>query len=155
LVNTILRTGNTFKLEKLSYKAFQKLFGKSVGKRAPGMFVSRLIFKAERAGGQVIEIPTHSTKLSQTCQCGRVKKKSLCERIHQCECGVVAQRDLYSALLAKYIEPDTFVLQVSQLIEDWQSVELRLQAAWRTATGAIRCSVNHGIQPVHNTANQL
>ena len=134
LVNDILRTGDVIKLEKLSYKAFQKLYGKSVGKRAPGMFVSHLINKAQRAGGRVVEIPTHSTKLSQTCQCGRVRKKKLSERVHQCECGVVAQRDLYSALLAKHIEPDTFVLQVSQLVDDWQSVELRLQAAWRTAT---------------------
>ncbi|HEY9599993.1 MAG TPA: transposase [Allocoleopsis sp.] len=134
LVNDILRTGNVIKLEKLSYKAFQKLFGKSVGKRAPGMFVSHLKSKAERAGGQVIEIPTYNTKLSQTCQCGRVNKKKLSERVHRCECGVVAQRDLYSAFLAKHIEPDTFVLQVSQLLDDWQSAELRLQAAWRTAT---------------------
>ncbi len=134
LVNTILRTGDTIKLEKLSYKAFQKLFGKSVGKRAPGMFVSHLKSKAERAGGRVVEIPTHSTKLSQTCQCGRVRKKKLSERVHRCECGVIAQRDLYSAFLAKYTEPDTFVLQVSQLLTDWQSAQLRLQAAWRTAT---------------------
>jgi len=128
LVNDILRTGDIIKLEKLSYKAFQKLFGKSVGKRAPGMFVSHLRSKAERAGGQVVEIPTYNTKLSQTCQCGRVEKKK------QCECGVVAHRDLYSALLAKHTEPDTFVLQVSQLLDDWQSAELRLWAAWRTAT---------------------
>jgi transposase len=134
LVNAILRTGDTIKLEKLSYKAFQQLFGKSVGKRAPGMFVSHLINKAERAGGRAVEIPTHSTKLSQTCQCGRVQKKNLVIRIHKCECGVVAQRDLYSAFLAKHIEPDTFVLQVSQLLTDWHSAELRLQAAWRTAT---------------------
>lgn len=134
LVNTILGTGDTIKLEKLSYKAFQKLFGKSIGKRAPGMFVSHLVSKAERAGGKVVEIPTVTTKLSQTCHCGRVKKKKLSERVHRCECGVVAQRDLYSAFLAKHIEPDTFVLQVSQLLVDWQSVELRLQAAWRTAT---------------------
>jgi hypothetical protein len=98
------------------------------------MFISHLKNKAERAGGQVVEIPTYSTKLSQTCQCGRVKKKTLKERVHQCECGVTAQRDLYSALLAKHIEPDTFVLQVSQLLDDWHSAQLRLQAAWRTAT---------------------
>jgi hypothetical protein len=134
LINDIFRTGDVFKLEKISYKAFQKLFGKSVGKRAPGMFVSHLRNKAERAGGQVVEIPTHSTLLSQTCQCGRVAKKKLNERVHKCECGVVAQRDLYSAFLAKHIEPDTFVLQVSQLVSDWHSVELRLWAAWRTAT---------------------
>jgi hypothetical protein len=34
LVNETLRTGDIIKLEKLSYKAFQQLFGKSVGKRA-------------------------------------------------------------------------------------------------------------------------
>jgi transposase len=134
LVNDILRAGDTFKLEKLSYKAFQKLFGKSVGKRAPGMFVSHLRSKAERAGGKVVEIPTYNTKLSQTCQCGRVKKKKLSERVHKCECGIQMQRDLYSAFLAKYIAPDQFVLQVSQLLSDWQSAELRLWAAWRTAT---------------------
>ena len=134
LVNDILRNGDVIKLEKLSYKAFQKLFGKSVGKRAPGMFISHLKSKAERAGGQVVEIPTYSTKLSQTCQCGRVKKKTLKQRVHNCVCGVQMQRDLYSALLAKHIEPDTFVLQVSQLLDDWQSAELRLKAAWRTAT---------------------
>jgi len=134
LVNDILRTGDVIKLEKLSYKAFQKLFGSSVGKRAPGMFVSHLKSKAERADCKVVEIPTYSTKLSQTCQCGRVQKKKLSERVHQCECGIQMQRDIYSALLAKHIEPDTFVLQVSQLLDDWQSAELRLQAAWRTAT---------------------
>ena len=134
LVNNILRTGDTIKLEKLSYKAFQKLFGKSVGKRAPGMFVSHLRSKAERASGRVVEIPTHSTKLSQTCQCGRVRKKKLSERVHRCECGVTAQRDLYSAFLAKHTSPDTFVLQVSQLLDDWHSAELRLWAAWRIAT---------------------
>jgi hypothetical protein len=134
LVNSILKGGNVFKLEKLSYKAFQRLFGKSVGKRAPGMFVSHLKRKAESAGGKVVEIPTYNTKLSQTCQCGRVKKKKLCERVHKCVCGIQMQRDLYSAFLAKYIEPDEFVLQVSQAVEAWQSVELRLWAAWRTAT---------------------
>ena len=123
-----------FKLEKLSYKAFQKLFGKSVGKCAPGMFVSYLKSKAERAGGNVVEIPTYSTKLSQTCQCGRVKKKQLCQRVHKCVCGIQMQRDLYSAFLAKHIQPDTFVLQVSQLVSDWHSAELCLWAVWRTAT---------------------
>jgi transposase len=135
LVNEILRNGNVIKLEKLSYKAFQKLFGKSVGKRAPGMFVSHLKSKAERAGGQVVEIPTYSTKLSQTCQCGQVKKKKLHERVHSCECGIVAQRDLYSAFLAKHIEPDTFVLQVSQLLDNWQSAELRRESGLEDSNG--------------------
>lgn len=134
MVNSILCEGDTFKLEKLSYKAFQKLFGKSVGKRAPGMFVAHLKRKAENAGAKVVEFPTFNTKLSQTCQCGRVQKKRLSDRVHQCECGVLAQRDLYSAFLAKYIEPDSNVLQVNQALSAWCSAELRLWAAWRTAT---------------------
>lgn len=134
LVNSILRQGNVFKLEKLSYKAFQKQYGKSVGRRAPGMFVTHLKRKAENAGGKVVEFPTYNTKLSQTCQCSRVKKKKLSQRVHECECGVLAQRDLYSAFLAKHIDPDTNVLQVNQVLSAWYSVESRLWAAWRAAT---------------------
>jgi transposase len=140
LVNDILRVGDAIKLEKLSYKAFQKLFGKSVGKRAPGMFVSHLKSKAQRAGSRVVEIPTYSTKLSQTCQCGRVRKKILSERIHKCECGIVAHRDLYSAFLAKHIEPDTFVLQVSQLLVDWQSAERRRASGLENSNGNETCN---------------
>ena len=134
MVNSILSEGDTLKLEKLSYKAFQKLYGWSVGKRAPGMFVSHLKRKAESAGGKVIEFPTYNTNLSQTCQCGRVEKKSLKQRFHKCECGVHAQRDLYSAFLAKCIDPETNVLQVNQVLDAWCSVELLLRAAWRAAT---------------------
>ncbi len=71
LVNQIISMGDEIKLEKLSYRAFQKMFGKSVGMRAPGMFVSMLKRKA------VTEFPTCTTKLSQVCLCGQVKKKSL------------------------------------------------------------------------------
>jgi hypothetical protein len=41
-VNRVLRMGNVFKLEKLSYLAFQRQYGRSVGMRAPGMFVEFL-----------------------------------------------------------------------------------------------------------------
>jgi hypothetical protein len=91
--NDTLRRGNIIFLEKLSYKAWQKLFGKSVGCRAPGMFVAELTRKAESAGGSVTEFPTQSTALSQMCQCGRKSKKKLSARWHNCTCGVSAQRD--------------------------------------------------------------
>ena len=149
LVHEVLSNGNIIKLEKLSYKAFQKLFGKSVGKRAPGSFVSRLKCLAESAGAQVVEFPTHCTKLSQTCLCGQVKKKRLSERVHQCECGVLAQRDLFSAFLSRYVAPETNLLQVgcsclppvpggrvcSRLCRlHWSGAEQLLSAAWKQAT---------------------
>ena len=104
LVNHVFSLGNEIKLEKLSYRAFQRMFGRSVGMRAPGKFVSLLKRKAESAGVSVTEFPTRSTRLSQVCLCGQVKKKLLSERWHICECGVVAQRDLFSAFLAACVE---------------------------------------------------
>ncbi len=134
LVHEILRLGDVVKLEKLSYKAFQKLFGKSVGKRAPGMFVSRLKCMAESAGAQIVEFPTYTTKLSQTCLCGQIKKKRLSERVHQCECGVLAQRDLFSAFLALYVDPETNLPQADLAQLAWSGAEQILSAAWQQAT---------------------
>ena len=104
LSNEIIRMGNDFGTEKISMKWFQKLFGKSVGIRAPGMLVSGVKRKAERAGGLFQEMNTNATKLSQICICERQKKKTLSNRVHDCECGVHAQRDLFSAYLGLFYE---------------------------------------------------
>lgn len=134
LVNEILTFGNNIKLEKLSYKSFQKNYGKSVGKRAPGAFVSHLKRKAESAGALVTEFSTRTTKLSQTChQCGSVKKKNLSDRIHQCDCGILCQRDLYSAFLAKFVD-ERELLQANQAQYAWLGSEPILYAAWKQAT---------------------
>jgi putative transposase len=101
--NQILQLASSIQTEKLSYKAFQKMFGKSIGRKAPSMFLKRLKRKVESQGGKFREFPTWSTKLSQTCHCGKIKKKSLKDRWHRCDCGVIAQRDLYSAFLARYV----------------------------------------------------
>jgi hypothetical protein len=42
LVHEIVAVGNTVIIEKLSYKAWQKQYGRSVGLRAPGMFIDML-----------------------------------------------------------------------------------------------------------------
>jgi hypothetical protein len=42
LAHEIVALGNRIHLEKISYKAWQKTFGKSIGKRAPGLFVEHL-----------------------------------------------------------------------------------------------------------------
>ena len=101
--NQILQLASSIQTEKLSYKAFQKMFGTSIGRKAPSMFLNMLKRKVEVQGGRFREFPTYSTKLSQTCQCGAIKKKRLTDRWHICECGIVAQRDLYSAFLARYV----------------------------------------------------
>ncbi|GHO70741.1 hypothetical protein KSC_096330 [Ktedonobacter sp. SOSP1-52] len=104
-VHEMVALGNTIIIEKISYKAWQKTFGKSVGLRAPGMFVELLRSTVASTGGILIEVPTRTTALYQWCHsCGKRVKKPLSQRWHQCACGVgPVQRDLYSAFLAAYL----------------------------------------------------
>ena len=80
-----------------------------------------------------MEFSTKTTKLSQTCQCGSVKKKNLSDRIHQCNCGIICQKDLYSAFLAKFMDENE-LLQANQAKSAWLSGEALLYAATRKAT---------------------
>jgi putative transposase len=133
LAHRVLALGDTFQLEQLSYRAWQKTYGKSVHLCAPGMFVERLSRLAVSAGGTVVLINTWRAKLSQTCHCGRVKKKSRSERWHVCPCGTSAQRDLFSAYLARFVHPDTSLLDVGQAQAAWPGWEPTLQAAYEQA----------------------
>ncbi len=97
--------------------------------RAPGKFVEMLSRKAENAGGRVEMVNTWKTKLSKSCHCGQVQKKLLSERWHCCSCGVSAQRDLYSAYLACYVEKD--VLMADQAQVAWSGMDIALRTAMR------------------------
>ena len=132
LVNRIITLGDDIRTEKISYKSFQRNFGKSVGYRAPGMFMAELRRKARK----VTEFPTRTTRLSQTCHgCGTIKKKSLSQRWHSCDCGLKTQRDLYSAFLATCVEGDQ--LNVDQALKTWPEVDKLLQATLSEVKSAI------------------
>ncbi len=129
LVHQIIRRGNTIRTEKLSYKAWQKQFGKSVGRNAPGMLIDHLRRTVASTGGTLSEFPTRSTRLSQYCHgCQTYVKKPLSERWHHCACGIgPVQRDLYSAWLAAHLNlPDT-IPSIAQ--DSWEGADLRLLAA--------------------------
>jgi transposase len=106
LSNKIIRLGNIIRTEDLSFKAFQKMYGRSIGFRAPSLFLNILGYKAENAGGRIEKINTRKTYLSQICHnCLKKEKKPLSIRWHKCSCGIKpVQRDLYSAFLARYVE---------------------------------------------------
>ena len=130
LANRILGQGNTIKTEKLSYKSFQKNFGRSVKVRAPGMLMSMLRRKAESAGGKMIEINTRKTALSQFDHTtGECVKKPLSQRIHVFGDGQTepVQRDLYSAFLASCC--DTDVLDIRQVHATWPAAQPLLRRA--------------------------
>jgi len=141
LCNNILSIGKIVKTEKLSYKSFQKNFGRSVAVRAPGMFVGILTRKAANAGGAVEEQNTWTTKLSQTCICGSVEKKPLKQRHHVCSCGAEAQRDLFSGFLAKHC--DNHILDIRQAKTAWPAAEPLL----RRAMSRLQETANRGPMP--------
>jgi putative transposase len=146
LINENIALDSEIHLEKLSYRSFQKNFGKSVGNRAPGMFIERLKRKAENACGSVIEFSTFQTRLSQTCICGKREKKPLSQRMHRCSCGVEAQRDLFSAYLARFVQDDR--LDVSAAKESWTGAETLLRTAfeWKCQTASRRtCPSSFGV----------
>lgn len=142
LANRIVVHGDQFNLEKISYRAFQRRWGKSVGARAPAMFVDILRRKAESADdADVFEFGTRTTKLSQTCICGRQTKKKLSERMHECPCRIRCQRDLFSVFLACFVEgDDTHILNADRALEAWSRSEQALQTAHRTALEAAKAN---------------
>lgn len=135
LSNEIIRMGNDFSTENVNVKWLQKKYGRSVGIRAPGMFISLMNRKAESAGGSFNKFETFTTKLSQSCICGKQTKKDLSVRVHDCKCGVYCQRDLFSAFLGLFVEKIGMkdVLQIDQARRAWPSADNLLRMVWRTS----------------------
>lgn len=70
---------------------------KSISDAAWNQFVLFTTYKVEKTGGCVIQVAPRYT--SQICsQCGERVVKTLSDRIHQCSCGLVLDRDHNAAL---------------------------------------------------------
>ena len=128
LAHRIAQRGSTINIEKTSFKAWQKRYGRSSGLRAPGLFVAHLARIVAKTGGTLTEVSAFQTKLSQYChQCGQYHKKPRSQRWHTCPCGCgPVQRDLYSAFLLAYLEPGQTHPSVTQHV--WAGAEPRLRA---------------------------
>ncbi|WP_257351001.1 hypothetical protein [Pseudalkalibacillus decolorationis] len=94
LTNFLLSLGHCFYIEAMHFKALQKRkketevsektgklkrkkrFGKSIGHRAPAMFVQIIEQKVKRLGGTFTHVQTHTFKASQYChqRCTYIKK---------------------------------------------------------------------------------
>ena len=131
LANRILGQGNVIRTERLSYRSLQRNFGRSVKVRAPGMLISTLRRKAASAGGELFEINTRKTALSQFDHTtGEYVKKPLSQRLHVFGDGRTEpiQRDLYSAFLASCCS-DAETLDIRQVASAWPAAQLLLRRA--------------------------
>jgi hypothetical protein len=124
IVNQIRAQAKHMKVEKANYSAWQKRYGKSIGRRSPGAFIAKCKQKFENTGGTFTEFKTQTTKLSQYDHTtDDYKKKPLSLRVHNFRDGKTApvHRDLYSAFLGLYVEND--LLDASQVRSAWTGAE--------------------------------
>jgi hypothetical protein len=129
LANQVLGLGTVIQTEALSYKAFQRRYGKSVKDRAPGAFITLLKRKAENAGGALRELNTRQLRMSQYDHENETyEKKALNERWHRLRSsGAFVQRDSYSAYLAQNVRDTEH--NPSQLRDNWPTAEALLRRA--------------------------
>lgn len=84
-------------MEDLNIKGLAAgMLAKSVHNAAWNQLVQHIAYKAECAGSVLKLVDPRGT--SQTCpECGTIKRKTLTERMHRCECGCVLDRDVAAA----------------------------------------------------------
>ena len=118
LANSLLSIGDTFYTETMNFKGLQKRkretevsdktgkykrkkrFGKTLGNRAPALFLKILEEKVNRFGGIFKRINTRTFKASQYCHVRKdYFRKHLSERWHRIDEKTKIQRDIYSAFL--------------------------------------------------------
>ena len=146
VINKILALGAQVHAENLSYRAWQKRFGRSSKVRAVGMFMEKLHRKAERAGGGVVDLNARSLRMSQLDPLtGVYRKKELSERWHVLGDGSgVVQRDVLSAFLARCATrvDGQDAIHSSQIDTIWPAANLLLRrAGWMREQPASVASV--------------
>jgi putative transposase len=84
-------------MEDLNVKGLAAgMLAKSVHNAAWNQLVQHVTYKAASAGGAVVLVDPRGT--SQICpDCGTIRRKTLAERMHRCECGCVLDRDVAAA----------------------------------------------------------
>lgn len=156
LVNEILRHGKDIKTENVSVKGWQQRYGKAISAKLPGFFQSELRRKAESAGGSFTKFSTQATALSQTHLNGERIKKSLSERVHYDQTGIVMHRDLFSAYLSRFVTDNMLDMQMAK--HCYQGSESILAAAWQVFQSSKRVGASESPQsqsPVERMAVKL
>lgn len=95
--NTLLRDYSMIALESLDMRAMAQGHGKGVSDAGWAVFTDILCYKAEEAGCEVRFVDPRGTT-AECSGCGRVVKKTLRERRHECPCGLSLGRDHNAAI---------------------------------------------------------
>ena len=119
-------------IEAGNLTAWARRWGRALHAFSPGMLVDAferealaVAAVAARPGG-LLRASTATTALSQNCLCGSRIQKTLAERTHRCGvCGVTADRDAMSALLATVVVFDDPAKASSAFVDFTKASALR------------------------------
>lgn len=97
LSRRLVDTHSHIAFEDLNIKGLAAgMLAKSVHNAAWNQLVQHVTYKAANAGGTVVLVDPRGT--SQTCpECGTIKRKTLSQRRHICDCGCDVDRDVAAA----------------------------------------------------------
>lgn len=97
LAARLVRENDLISVEDLNVKGLARsMLAKEVHDAGWSMFIGALANAAERACRKLVKVDARYT--SQTCpSCGSIKPKTLSERMHRCDCGFEADRDVAAA----------------------------------------------------------
>lgn len=93
----LARRYDVIAVEALNVKGLSRgMLARDVHDASWSKLVQLLEYKAEKAGAHLIKVDPKYT--SQICpECGTIAAKTLAERVHDCACGYVADRDVAAA----------------------------------------------------------
>lgn len=93
----LVRRYDVIAVESLNVKGLSRgILARDIHDASWSKLVDLISYKAERAGKHLIKVDPKFT--SQTCpECGTIAAKTLAERVHECACGYVADRDVAAA----------------------------------------------------------
>ncbi len=160
--------GNAITVEDCRISTWARLWGKRLQLFSPGMLVAALKRECESTGGALYRAGTRTTALSQHCLCGNRVPKTLAQRTHVCDhCGLIADRDITSAMLTACIDltdPDDprtarVDYQLAHALrawlasqQDWEGSVNRHQPPDAPATGSDRTGSHHPVASAEQAA---
>jgi hypothetical protein len=160
--------GNTITVEDTNISTWARLWGKRIALFSPGMLVTALAAECAATGGRLSRAGTRRTALSQHCLCGHRVSKTLAQRTHHCpECGLHADRDIVSAMLAACVTltnpDDPRTARVDYRLahalrawlasqQEWEGSVNRHQPPAASAAGSARTGSHHPVASAEQAA---
>ncbi len=148
-------------IEDSNLSAWARLWGRSLHAFSPGTLIAACEREADTIGNRIavaagiLRASPATTALSQHCLCGQRVAKSLAQRVHRCPaCGIEADRDAMSALLASVVRFQNPANPASAFLDAERAGLLATPDVKQTLAQTLQFAASKGWQdaPIESTA---